>query len=109
MPVSDPYLVARRLTSPGLSLEAHLNDPCDEPIAQLGEHDCTMPARVIPSALAVLRVAAQIEPDPGRVLDWYRHVWISELGFLTARQLVRMGRASMVIDFLQSIRCGQRG
>lgn len=109
MPVSHPSQLVSRPALRALLLEAYSNDPRDEPIAPLGEHGYTTLARVIPCPLAVLRVAAHIEPDPERALDWYRHTRISELGLLTAEQLVGMGRASLVIDFLQSIRRGQRG
>ena len=65
--------------------------------------------RIIPAALAVLRVAAQIEAEPEWVMDWYRRTRIAELGQFTAEQLVAMGRAPVVIAFLQSIRDGARG
>lgn len=109
MPLSHPCPVVPRPSLRTLLFEAYSNDPGDEPISPLGEHGYATLSRVIPSALAVLRVAAHIEPVPERVLDWYRHTRISELGFFTAEQLVGMGRAPVVIDFLQSIRRGQRG
>ena len=83
-------------------------DPCGEPIAPLGEHGYTTLTRVIPSALAALHAAARIEPEPERMLAWYRHECIAELGYLTAGQLVGMGRAPVVVAFLQSIRSGER-
>jgi hypothetical protein len=88
---------------------AYADDPRNEPIAPLGEHGYTTLTRVIPSALAVLRVAARLEAEPERVMDWYRHAHIAELGHLTAEQLVSMGRAPVVIAFLQSIGRGERG
>lgn len=42
-------------------------------------------------------------------MDWYRHTRIAELGHLIAEQLVAMGRAPVVIAFLQAIRDGARG
>jgi hypothetical protein len=99
---------------PGFALrellgEAYADDPRNEPIAPLGEHGYTTLGRVIPSALAVLRVAARLEADPERVMDWYRYARIAELGHLSAEQLVDMGRAPVVIAFLQSISRGERG
>lgn len=92
-----------------LLLDTRINDPRDEPIAPLGEHGYSTMVRITPAALAVLRVAAQIEPEPEWVMDWYRHTHIVELGHLTAEQLVAMGRASVVIAFLQAISDGLRG
>ncbi len=61
---------------------------------------------IIPTALAVLRIAAEVEPMPSRLLDWYQHDAIWQLGSLTAEQLVDMGRGEAVIDFLRRIpRC----
>lgn len=108
MPVSDATPVAQRLTLRALPPKAHLNDDGDDAPYPQGVHDCIMMSWIIPSALAVLRAAAEIEPDPERVLDWYRYTPISELGSLTAKQLVWAGCASIVIDFLQSIGCGRR-
>ncbi|WP_431636052.1 hypothetical protein ACQVBX_01070 [Dyella sp. KULCS107] len=90
-------------------LEVHGDDPRDEPIAPLGEYGYSTMVRTIPAALAVLRVAARLEPEPEWVMDWYRHTRIAELGHFTAEQLVAMGRAPVVIAFLQAIRAGARG
>jgi hypothetical protein len=89
--------------------DTRVDDPRDEPIAPLGEHGYSTMVRIIPAALAVLRVAAQIEPEPESVMDWYCRTRIAELGHLTAEQLVAMGRAPVVIAFLQSVRAGARG
>lgn len=89
--------------------DSRADDPRDEPIAPLGEHGYTTLTQVIPSAVAVLRVAARIEPDPRCLLDWYRHTHIAEMGHLTAEQLVDMGRAPVVIAFLRAIHAGARG
>jgi hypothetical protein len=64
---------------------------------------------LIPAALAVLRVAAEIEPDPADVMPWYRQTRIAELGYHTAAELVSLGRTETVIAFHSSIRDGQRG
>jgi hypothetical protein len=108
MPVAYPPHLVSRPALRALLLDAYSNDPRDEPIAPLGEHGYTTLSRVIPAALAVLRVAAHIEPVPEQVIDWYRHTPIQELGLLTAEQLVEMGRAPVVIEFLQSILRDQR-
>lgn len=92
-----------------LLLDTRVGDPRDEPIAPLGEHGHSTMVRIIPAALAVPRVAAQIEPETEWVMDWYRRTRIAELGQLTAEQLVAMGRAPVVIAFLQSIRDGASG
>jgi hypothetical protein len=64
---------------------------------------------VIPVALTVLKTAAELEPDPAKALVWYRTVQIRELDNLTAANLVQLGRAESVINFLSSIRSGLRG
>lgn len=110
MPVTYPIRpVSPRALRALLLEESCVDDPRNEPIAPLGEHGYSTMVRVIPAALAVLRVAAQIEPEPEWVMDWYRRTRIAELGQLTAEQLVAMGRAPVVIAFLQSIRDGARG
>lgn len=108
MPVSVSIWPPRRLPLQDLVLQAYSTDPCDDPIAPLGEHGYATFSRVIPSALAVLRVAVWVECDPVKVLEWYRHTRIDELGYLTAEQLVALGRAPIVIDFLHSIVSGER-
>lgn len=57
---------------------------------------------------AVLRVATEIEPSPFAVMEWYRRTPISELGNLSAQELVMRGRTETVIGFLRSIRDGRR-
>jgi len=56
----------------------------------------------------ILRLALAIESDRSRVEAWYRADPIRELGGSTARQLVRQGNADLVINFLRSIRLGER-
>ena len=109
MSVSVPTLLPRQLPLREMLLQAYSQDPGDDPIAPLGEHGYATFSRVIPSALAVLRVAARIECDPTKMLDWYRCTRIDELGYLTAEQLVALGRAPVVIGFLQAILRGERG
>ncbi|WP_238530867.1 hypothetical protein [Rhodanobacter spathiphylli] len=87
---------------------AYLADPRDQLISPIGERDYSTLFGRIPVALAVLRMAAQIEPDPAAVMQWYRHTRITELGYLTAEQLVALGRAEAVITFLRSVRDGRR-
>jgi hypothetical protein len=56
----------------------------------------------------VLRLAKGIDHDEERVRDWYLTVSIRELGGKTAKELVQMGEADLVIGFLRSIRRGYR-
>lgn len=56
----------------------------------------------IPAALAVLRMAAALEPDPIAAMAWYRSVPIAVLDGLTAAELVRQGRAHAVLSFLRA-------
>lgn len=88
---------------------AYRADPRDQLISPIGEHDYSTLFGRIPAALAVLRVAAEIEADPLAVMHWYRHVRIAELGHLTAEQLVALDRTEAVITFLRSARDGERG
>jgi hypothetical protein len=97
----------------GASLRALLSaayqaDPRDRPISPIGECDYSTLFGRIPAAQAVLRVAAQIEPEPAAVVEWYRQVRIAEFGHLTAEQLVSFGRAEAVVAFLCSVRDGER-
>ncbi len=87
---------------------AYLADPRDQLISPIGERDYSTLFGRIPVALAVLRVAAQIEPDSAAVMMWYRRTRIAELGYLTAEKLVSLGRAEAVIAFLRSAHEGQR-
>lgn len=61
----------------------------------------TAPAEgFMPAALAVLQMAAALEPDPVEAMTWYRSVPIAVLDGLTAATLVRQGRAHAVLAFL---------
>jgi len=102
---------ARRRAAPSLrSLvdAAYLADPADRLIAPVGDSNYSTIFNLIPTTLAVLREAAGIEPDPRAMKHWYRHVPIAELGYLTAEQLVALGRTAAVISFLRSVRSGAR-
>lgn len=87
---------------------AYLADPADRLIAPIGDHAYSTLFQLIPTALAVLRTAATIELSPINVLEWYRSDPVAELGYLTAEQLVSLGRAEIVIAFLRSIGAGLR-
>lgn len=52
------------------------------------------------AALAVLQMAAALEPDPVQAMTWYHSVPIAPLGGLTAAALVTQGRAGSVFAFL---------
>lgn len=91
-----------------LLVAAYHVDPSDRLIAPVNEESYSTVFSLIPAALAVLRVAAEIEPDPADVMRWYRQTRIAELGYLTAAELVSLGRTQAVIDFLSAVRDGQR-
>lgn len=95
-------------TLQAMLVAAYHVDPSDQLIAPVNEESYSTVFSLIPAALAVLRVAAEIEPDPVNVMRWYRQTRIAELGYLTAAELVSLGRTEAVIDFLSSIRDGQR-
>jgi len=101
LPLSKPSLWS-------LTLAACAADPSDPLISPVGEHNYSTLTGLVPVALAVLRVAAEVEPCPKAVMQWYRHTPIRELGNLPAERLVALGRAEMVIAFLHSIRDGAR-
>lgn len=50
-----------------------------------------------------MKLAAMIEPDPQRVHQWWTEEPITELGSLTADQLVAQGMECLVEKFLLSI------
>jgi exonuclease I len=54
------------------------------------------------AALAVLQMAAALEPDPVEAMSWYRSVPIAVLDGLTAAELVRQDRAHAVLSFLRA-------
>ncbi|GGA02443.1 hypothetical protein [Dyella caseinilytica] len=60
------------------------------------------------SFVYISRLASIIESDPFRVEEWYRSACIRELGGMTAKELVKQGKAGLVIKFLYSIRRGER-
>lgn len=100
-----------RPTQPSLQamlVQAYHVAPSDRLIAPIGDESYSTVFSLIPAALAVLRVAAEIEPDPAHVIRWYSQTLIAELGYLTAAQLVSIGRAAAVIDFLDAVRDGRR-
>jgi hypothetical protein len=65
--------------------------------------DYTFSGHAIRDVFAVLQLAQTIEPDPQRLMTWYRNTRIMKLDDLTAEKLVCLGRASEVIGFLKSI------
>lgn len=54
------------------------------------------------AALAVLRMAAALEPDPVEAMVWYRSVPLAVLDGLTAAELVKEGRVHAVLAFLRA-------
>lgn len=103
---STNALVPTTLNS--LVTAAYLADPSDMLISPIGEHSYSTLFGLIPATLAVLRVAAAVEPDPSALLTWYLHTPIAELGHLNAAQLIELGRAEAVISFLRSVLEGDR-
>jgi hypothetical protein len=82
---------------------AYHANAADPLISPMGNGSYSTLFGLIPTALAVLRVAAEIEPDPAEVMEWYRSTPIRELGGLSAEQLVALGRVEAVIGFLRAI------
>ncbi|RDD80160.1 hypothetical protein DVJ77_18630 [Dyella tabacisoli] len=69
--------------------------------------NCVVPP---PATIGTIwELARKIEPDAFAAMHWYRHVPITELGNLSARQLVAQGQAESVVTFLESIYFGDRG
>jgi hypothetical protein len=74
-------------------------------LASTGHADRTMPSRAgshVPAALAILRLAAALEPDAVEAMIWYRSIPIAVLDGFTAAELVAQGRAAAVITFLRA-------
>lgn len=84
--------------------DADRADPMDELICVGSDTNYSTLLHLIPATLAVLRVAAEIEPEPAKVLDWYRSTGIEQLGQLTPERLVALGRTEEVVSFLRTIR-----
>jgi hypothetical protein len=84
-------------------------DPVDRLIRRIEARGYTTRLSHVSSDLAVLRIAAEIEPCADEILIWYTSVRIRELGDLSAQTLVAMGRTRAVVEFLISIRDGDRG
>jgi hypothetical protein len=84
--------------------DAYRADPLDELICAVSDTNYSTRFHLIPAAMAVLRVAAEIEPEPAEVLYWYRSTGIEQFGQLTPEKLVAMGRAEEVVSFLRAIR-----
>jgi hypothetical protein len=83
-------------------------DPADRLTCPMGKLGYTTLFGYVSRDLAVLRTAAEIEPCADEILAWYTSVRIRELGDIAAQTLVAMGRAVAVVDFLTSIRNGNR-
>jgi len=96
-------------SSPGATIvPAHMAVLLDQLISRAGLRSCNVVFDMPPAALAVLRLAAEVEPEPMAMLEWYRHTPIAEFGELTAEKLVAMDHADRVIAFLRSISDGTR-
>jgi hypothetical protein len=86
--------------------ERDLHEP--QPWLGMSVDDYTLSGQALRDVFAVLQLAQAIESDPQRLMAWYRHTKIMKLDDLTAENLVCLGRADEVIDFLKSILGGVR-
>lgn len=67
-----------------------------------------MRARIEWDQAVVLSVARGIESDADKVMHWFTHDNIEELGGKTARQLIDEGATARLLDMLTTIRNGDR-
>jgi predicted benzoate:H+ symporter BenE len=88
--------------------EALMTHPSDRLLSPISNGCYTTLFGIVPDVVAVLRAAAEIESSPAEVMSWYKEVRIRELGDLTAEVLVRMQRTQEVVNFLRSVRDGER-
>jgi hypothetical protein len=98
-----PHKPLTRPSTRSLLASLYAVDPSDCLISQVNESSYSTLFHLIPVELAVLRAAAELEPNPALVITWYRETPIAALGQLTAEQLVGMGRAELVVAFLRRI------
>ena len=103
MPAVKPHKPLTRPSMRSLLATAYAVDPSDCLISQIGESSYSTLFHLIPVKLAVLRAAAELEPNPALIVAWYRETPITAPGQLTAEQLVAMGRAELVVAFLRRI------
>ncbi|MGC1550040.1 MAG: hypothetical protein WA777_16075 [Rhodanobacter sp.] len=108
MTTTPPYHRSDSASLKSLLVAAYSVDRSDRLLSQVGNNAFSTLLSVIPVDLAVLRVAAELEPDAEKLMIWYEKVCIAELGQQTASKLVSCGRAEAVIMFLRSIQSGQR-
>ncbi len=92
------------LSLSAMLVDAYRADPLDELICAVSDTNYSTLFHLIPAALAVLRVAAEIEPEPAEVLHWYRNTGIAHLGQLSPEKLVALGCAEELVSFLRAIR-----
>ena len=104
MPAMKPHKLHTKPSMRSLLASAYAVDQSDRLISQVSESSYSTLFHLIPVELAVLRAAAELEPNPDLVVTWYRETPIAALGQLTAEQLVAIGRAELVVAFLRSIR-----
>lgn len=68
--------------------------------------------RVQGTARAMVRVllaAREINPDPDTAIYWMRNAPIAALDYKTAFELIQLGKAQAVIDYIESISGGATG
>lgn len=65
--------------------------------------------RAMRDVLRVLSAAYALTDDVDRALFWFRNQPIADLGHCTAIDLVALGRAQAVIDYVESLSAGPAG
>ncbi|WP_232821141.1 hypothetical protein [Dyella sp. C11] len=93
----------RDSSAAAMLLHVYAADPHDRIICPVANDAYSTIFGIISAEMAVLRIAAEIEPTPWRLLDWYQNDCIAELGGMTAQQLVMLGRTEAIIGFLHRI------
>ena len=94
-------------STPSVRSPSPLSRPLPPPVhprlaVSIATADRALPGSA-PAMLAILQLAARIEPDSTKVLEWYRSTPIKTLDGQSAEQLVAMDRAAEVIGFLTTI------
>jgi hypothetical protein len=59
--------------------------------------------------LRVFEIAARLEPDHAKLLNWFHEDAIVELGNKTGKHLIDSGQGPMLEGFLMAILAGARG
>lgn len=103
----QPYLSARRVAD-------RLGLPLSDLAALIGVARTTLTAksgtRRVDAALSplvrIIAMAAEMAGDEGRAAVWFKHQPLPGWGGKTALDLVREGKGTKVLDYLESVRAG---